>query len=147
MTPWTVACQAPPSIGFCRQEYWSGLLFPSPGDLPDPGIEPGSPTLQADSLPSAPPGKPNMKGTSHQIYETQMHFHQKPEPPCGRDGALPCRRWIHWPRGCTHPAAPVILGADRTRLCLGSALRTVGANDAVWLETAETSTERTNKKD
>ena len=42
---------------FFRQEYWSGLLFPSPGDLPDPGIELGSPLLQADSLPSEPPGK------------------------------------------------------------------------------------------
>ena len=51
-TPWTVACQAPPSIGFSRQECWSGLPFPSPGDLPDPGIEPGSPALQADTLPS-----------------------------------------------------------------------------------------------
>ena len=49
-TPWTVAYQAPPSLGFSRQEYWSGLPFPSPGDLPNPGIEPGSPTLQADSL-------------------------------------------------------------------------------------------------
>ena len=47
-TPWTVAHQAPPSMGFSRQEYWSGLSFPSPGDLPKPGIEPGSPTLQAD---------------------------------------------------------------------------------------------------
>ena len=55
--PWTVACQAPPSMGFSRQEYWSGLPFPSPGDLPNPGIEPGSPTLQADSLLSQPPGK------------------------------------------------------------------------------------------
>ena len=49
-TPWTVAHQAPPSMGFSRQEYWSGLLFPSPGDLPDPGIETRSPALQADSL-------------------------------------------------------------------------------------------------
>ena len=57
-TPWTVAYQAPPSMEFSRQEYWSGLPFPSPGDLPDPGIEPGSPTLQADALPSEPPGKP-----------------------------------------------------------------------------------------
>ena len=55
-TPWTGACQAPIS----RQEYWSWLPFPSPGDLPDPGIEPGSPTLQADTLPSEPPGKPWM---------------------------------------------------------------------------------------
>ena len=58
VTPWTVAYQVPPSMGFSRQECWSGLPFPSPGDLPDPGIEPGSPTLQADALPSEPPGKP-----------------------------------------------------------------------------------------
>ena len=54
-TPWTIAYQAPPSMGFSRQEYWSGLPFPSPGDLPDPGIEPRSSTLQADALPSEPP--------------------------------------------------------------------------------------------
>ena len=57
-TPWTVARQAPLSIGVSRQEYWSGLPFPSPGDLPNPGIEPQSPTLQADVLTSEPPGKP-----------------------------------------------------------------------------------------
>ena len=57
-TPWTVAHQAPPSMGFPRQEHWSGLLFPSPGDLPNPGIKPGSPTLQTDPLTSEPPGKP-----------------------------------------------------------------------------------------
>ena len=56
-TPWTVAYQAPPSIGFSRQEYWSGLPFPSPGDLPNPGIKPGSPALQTDALPSEPSGK------------------------------------------------------------------------------------------
>ena len=50
--PWTVACQAPLPMGFSRQEYWSGLPFPSPGDLPDPGIEPESPALQADDLPT-----------------------------------------------------------------------------------------------
>ena len=53
-TPWTVAYQASPSMGFSRQEYWSGLPFPSPGDLPDPGIEPRSPTMRADALPSEP---------------------------------------------------------------------------------------------
>ena len=58
-TPWTVACQAPPPMEFSRLEYWSGLPFPSLGDLPSPGIEPRSPTLQADSLPSEPPGKPD----------------------------------------------------------------------------------------
>ena len=50
--PWTVVCQAPLSMGFPRQESWSGLPFPSPGDLPDPGIKPGSPALQTDSLPT-----------------------------------------------------------------------------------------------
>ena len=57
-TPWTVTCQGPLSIEFSGQEYWSGLPFPSAGDLPDPGIEPESPALQADALPSEPPGKP-----------------------------------------------------------------------------------------
>ena len=55
-TPWTVAYQAPLSMRFSRQECWSGLPFLSPGDLSDPGIEPGPPALQADALPSAPPG-------------------------------------------------------------------------------------------
>ena len=57
-TPWAVAYQAPPTMGFSRQEYLSGLPFPSPGHLPDPGIKPRSPTLQADALSSEPPGKP-----------------------------------------------------------------------------------------
>ena len=57
-TLWTIDYQAPPSMGFSRQEYWSGLPFPSPGDLPDPGTEPGSSALQADALLSEPPGKP-----------------------------------------------------------------------------------------
>ena len=60
-TPWGVAYQAPPSVGFSRQEYWSGLPFPSPGDLPNPGIEPRSPALPADALPPEPPGKTHMK--------------------------------------------------------------------------------------
>ena len=55
VTPWTIAHQAPLSMGFSRQEYWSGLPFPSPGDLPDPGIEPRSPSLHADALTSEPP--------------------------------------------------------------------------------------------
>ena len=57
VTPWTVAHQAPLSMGFSRQEYWSGLPFPSPRDLPDPGIEHRSLILQADALPSEPPRK------------------------------------------------------------------------------------------
>ena len=58
LTLWTIAHQAPLSMGFSRQEYWSGLLFPSPGDLPNLGTEPGSPALQADASSSEPPGKP-----------------------------------------------------------------------------------------
>ena len=56
--PWTVVYQVSLSMGFSRQEYWSGVPFPSPGDLPDPGIEPRSPALQAEALPTEPPGKP-----------------------------------------------------------------------------------------
>ena len=61
VTPCTVAHQAPLYMGFSMQEYWSGLPFPSPGDLLNPGIEPGSPALQADALPYEPPGKPEVK--------------------------------------------------------------------------------------
>ena len=57
-TPWTVVCQAPLSMGFPRQEYWSGLPFPSPGDLPDPGIKPASPALAGGFFTTEPPGKP-----------------------------------------------------------------------------------------
>ena len=65
-TPWTVAHQAPLSIEFSRQEYWSGLPFLPPGDIPYPGIEPGSPAVQSDTLPSEPPGKPDeMKACSN----------------------------------------------------------------------------------
>ena len=77
-TPWTVAYQAPLSVGFSRQEYWSGLPLPSPWNLPDPGIEPRSLTLQADSLPSKPPGKPyimsNLKGYFIQHRQYSQYF-------------------------------------------------------------------------
>ena len=71
-TPWTVAYQAPPSVGFSRQEYWSGLPFPSPGDLPNPGIEPRSPALQADALPSKPPG--TLKVKQFESKETNLQI-------------------------------------------------------------------------
>ena len=80
MTPWTVAHQAPLSVGFSRQEHWSGLLCPSPGDLPNPGMEAGSPALQADSLPSESPGKPyiittnNFNCTQH-VPTLQFNLH------------------------------------------------------------------------
>ena len=72
MTPWTVACQAPLSMGFFRQEYWTGLPFPSPGDLSDPGIEPA----QVDPLPAEPQGKPKNTGVGslsllQWIFQTQ----------------------------------------------------------------------------
>ena len=67
MTFWTAARQSPLFMEFSRQEHWSGLPFPSPGDLPDPGIEPGSPALQLDSLPSEPPRKSGLIRYNH-IY-------------------------------------------------------------------------------
>ena len=67
--PWTVAYQVPPFMGFSRQAYWSGLPLPSPGDLPDPGIEPRSPTLQANSLPSEPTGRQKKIKTNNSEYE------------------------------------------------------------------------------
>ena len=69
--PWTVICQVPLSIGFSRQEYWSGLPLPSPGEPPNPGIEPRSPILQADALPTELCGKPPGRGLwSYYLMET-----------------------------------------------------------------------------
>ena len=70
VTPWTAAHQAPPSMGFSRQGYWSGLPFPSLGDFPDPGIEPRSPEFQADALTSEPAGKPNIINTLKTVSYT-----------------------------------------------------------------------------
>ena len=88
-TPWTVAYQAPASMGFSKQEYWSGLRFPSPGDLPNPGIELRSPALQADTLPSEPPG--NNQGDAYQNcneispHTCQNHYYQKMTNKCCRE--------------------------------------------------------------
>ena len=77
VTPWTVAHQAPPSMGFSRQEYWSGLPFPSPEDLPSPGIELGSATMQAGSLPSGePPESPSLPIQSPPVPLLCDHFLQ-----------------------------------------------------------------------
>ena len=84
--PWTVGCQAPLSTEFSRQEYWSGEPFPSPGDLPNPGIKPRSPSLQEDSLRSEPPQKPKNIGSLpplHGIFPTKE----------SNRGLLHCR-WI-----------------------------------------------------
>ena len=69
VTLWTVAHQTPLSVRFSRQEYWSRVPFPSPGVLPNPGIEPGSPVLRADALPSEPPGK--QEGTAVSISTSE----------------------------------------------------------------------------
>ena len=74
-TPCTVAYQAPPSTGFSRQECWSGLPFPSPGNLPNPGIEPRSPTLQADALPSEPQGSLLISSPQLSLFEKQSISH------------------------------------------------------------------------
>ena len=80
MTPWAVAYQAPTSIEFSRQEYWSGLPFPSPRDLPNPGIEPRFPALQTDTLTSKPPGKPKDNGDLLQKIPCMHCYTQCPQP-------------------------------------------------------------------
>ena len=81
MTPWTIACQVPLSMGFSRQEYWTGLPFPSPGDLPDAGIEHGSPALQANSLQSEPQGNPGREEISKKAIKGS---------PSGQRKMIPC---------------------------------------------------------
>ena len=103
-TPWTVAYQAPPSMGFSRQEYWGGLPFPSPGDLPNPGIEPGSPALQTDTLLSEPPGKPNQFSSVQslsRVWCLWSHESQHARPPClsptpgVHPDSRPSSQWCH----------------------------------------------------
>ena len=91
VTPWTVACQAPLSVGFSRREYWSGLPFPSPGDLPDPGIEPRSPALQAVSLPTDLQGKPNNIILNPLVYVGVLGGLNGKESTCsaGDQGSIP----------------------------------------------------------
>ena len=106
VTPWTVAYQASPSTGFSRQEYWSGLPFLSPGELPDSGIEPGSPTLQADTFTSEPPGKPPGGSFTYVYFHSHvemalsayLHCHQPPTFP-----------WNHCWCFC-YPAPPCTAG-------------------------------------
>ena len=110
VTPWTVAHQALLSMEFSRQEYFSGLPFPSPGDLPHPGIEPGSPALQSDSLPSEPPGKPHysvlkilslLMGFSRQKYWSGLPF---PSPVDHSLSELSTMTLLYWvaPHGMVH---------------------------------------------
>ena len=89
-TPWTVAYQALQSMGFSRQEYWSGLPFTSLGDLPNPGNEPRSPTLQADSLPAEPQGQPVDTGVDSLSFLQQIFPIQGLNP-----GLLHCRQLLY----------------------------------------------------
>ena len=89
-SPWTVAYQAPPSMGFSRQEYWSELPFPSPGGIPNPEIQFASPALQADAVPSEPPGKPKVR---------------KRKIDKGSSKNSPCKTWVltqSRPTRCDH---------------------------------------------
>ena len=112
VTPWTVTYQGPPSMGFSRQEYWSGFPFPSPGDLPHPGIQPGSAALQADALPSEPPGKP------HELYSPwnspgqntgveSLSLLQEIFPTQGSNPGLPPCRLILYQ--LSHKGSPIIV--------------------------------------
>ena len=95
--PWTAALWAPLSVGFSRQEHWSGLPFPSPGDLPNPGSKHRSPALQADSLPSEPPGKPLIMTEADVELETH----------CTLGGELGVARLRASPTQLRHPSCRI----------------------------------------
>ena len=91
-TPWTITHQAPPSMGFSRQEYWSGLPFPSPEDLSDPGIEPRSPALEADALTSEPPWKIQASKVILKILQARLQQYVNHEIPDVQTGCRKGRR-------------------------------------------------------
>ena len=119
--PWTVARQAPLSMGFPRQEYWSGLSFPSPGDLSNPGIEPRSPALQADSLPTELQGKPSCsearaktdpRSPSRGLFASQCTGIQEGSGAGPVQGALhwgPPSQWLFWGSWTRLASSPVAL--------------------------------------
>ena len=98
-TPRTVAHQAPLSTEFSRQEHWSGLPCPPPGDLPNPGIEPRSPVLQVDSLPSEPPGKPKNTRVGSQSFLQGIFLTQE-----SNWDLLHCRRILYQPSYQSSPS-------------------------------------------
>ena len=102
-TPWTVAFQAPPSMGFSRQEYWSGLPFPSPGDLPDARIEPRSPAFQADAL-NLWATKKCLNVDNYFIFFQKSVFHS-----CGNLRQLRILRASHWFRDNTKYLSWVVM--------------------------------------
>ena len=119
-------CQAPLSMGFSRQEYWSGLPFPSPGDLPDPGIELRSPALQADSLPSEPPGKEFSGFKCSDVRKHCLLFRKcvtaaPASDRARRAGVAPC------------------VGCPRDNFPLSAINRDLLSADSLWCESAYTS--------
>ena len=94
VTPWTVACQDPLSMGFPKQEYWNVLPFPSPGYLPNPGIEPTSPPLQAASSPSEPSGKSKKPNLAEDGIVDIKHFEGRWS---GFRVQLPVNNFFVWP--------------------------------------------------
>ena len=120
--PWTVAYQAHPSMGFFKQEYWSRLPFPSPGDLPNPGIEPGSPVLQADALTSELPGKDNVSG-HHLLYWE------------------PAQKKTGQEEGRVHPffaSCLLPVWAETSVFCPWIGTYTTGSPGSLWVENLET---------
>ena len=106
-TPWTVGHQTPLSMRFSRQEYWSGLPFPSPGDLPDPRIEPRSPALQADALPSESPGRLLTLDCAQIdcVKLLEKHSNRLPTAWCIAGAEIEVCRWFGWGEGeiqCGH---------------------------------------------
>ena len=100
-TPWTVTCQAPLSMGFSRQESWSGLPCPPPGDLPNPRVEPRSPSLQVDSLPSEPPEKPENTGVGSLFLLQGIFLTQE-----SNWGFLHCRQILYQLSSPNSPHSP-----------------------------------------
>ena len=98
-TPWTVACQTLLSMGFSRQEYWSGLPFPSPGDLLDPGTEPMSPALAGGFFTTEPPGKKMLLWPCSNPLSAHLY---SPEAACCKHRGL-CLKALFWPKEHTWP--------------------------------------------
>ena len=105
VTLWTITHQAPLSTEFFRQEYWRGLPFPSPGNLPEPKIEPGSPAMQAGSLPTEPPGN-SMSHLNHPKQPSPLLFLPLPPPVQFSSVAQSCLTLCD-PMGCSRPGLPV----------------------------------------
>ena len=118
-TPWTVALQAPLSMGFSRQKYWSGLSFPSPGDLPEPGIKPASPSLAGRFFATEPPGE--SRYLSYRISKENRDYHRRTLPSGERAHFQSHSGWLYrmrWKCAFVLSFLFLILEHDRVRLIL-----------------------------